>query len=100
MPERNPKVVVVGGVYIDLAVRCSNVPAPGQQLSGSSLSYTVAGPGPIQAVQAALCHCDVSLISKVGGDAFAQMALKSLARVPRWTPSMSSSPRRRIPASS
>ena len=43
MPERNPKVVVVGGIYIDLAVRCSNVPAPGQQLSGSSLSYTVAG---------------------------------------------------------
>ena len=39
----------------------------------------MAGPGPIQAVQAALCHCDVSLISKVGGDAFAQMALKSLA---------------------
>jgi ribokinase len=79
MPERNPKVVVIGGVYIDLAVRCSHIPAPGQSLSGSALSCTVAGPGPIQAVQAALCHCDVSLISKIGGDAFAQMALKSLA---------------------
>jgi ribokinase len=72
-------VVVIGGAYIDLAVRCSHVPAPGQSLTGSALSCTVAGPGPIQAVQAALCHCDVSLISKVGGDAFAQMALKSLA---------------------
>ena len=50
-----------------------------RSLSGSALSCTVAGPGPIQAVQAALCHCDVSLISKIGGDAFAQMALKSLA---------------------
>ncbi len=79
MPERNPKVVVIGGVYIDLAVRCSHVPAPGQQLGGSSLSCTVAGPGPLQAVQAALCHCDVSLVGKLGGDAFAQMALKSLA---------------------
>jgi len=78
MPERSPKVVVVGGTYIDLAVRCSHIPAPGQQLGGSALSCTVAGPGPIQAVQAALCHCEVSLISKVGGDAFAQMALKSL----------------------
>ncbi len=78
MPERSPKVVVVGGTYIDLAVRCSQIPAPGQQLGGSALSCAVAGPGPIQAVQAALCHCDVSLISKVGGDAFAQMALKSL----------------------
>jgi len=79
MPERSPKVVVIGGVYIDLAVRCSHVPAPGQQLGGSSLSCTVAGPGPLQAVQAALCHCDVSLVGKVGGDAFAQMALKNLA---------------------
>jgi len=79
MPERSPKVVVIGGVYIDLAVRCSHVPAPGQQLGGSSLACTVAGPGPLQAVQAALCHCDVSLVGKVGGDAFAQMALKSLA---------------------
>jgi len=79
MPERNPKVVVVGGTYIDLAIRCAQIPAPGQQLGGSALSCTVAGPGPLQAVQAALCHCDVSLIGKVGGDAFAQMALKSLA---------------------
>jgi len=78
MPERSPKVVVIGGTYIDLAVRCSHIPAPGQQVGGSALSCTVAGPGPIQAVQAALCHCDVSLISKIGGDTFAQMALKSL----------------------
>lgn len=79
MTERNPKIVVIGGTYIDLAVKCCNIPAPGQSLSGSALSCTVAGPGPIQAAQAALLHCEVSLISKVGGDAFAQMALKSLA---------------------
>jgi len=79
MTERNPKIVVIGGTYIDLAVKCSHVPAPGQAISGSSLACTLAGPGPIQAVQAALCHCEVSLISKVGGDAFAQMALKNLA---------------------
>jgi ribokinase len=79
MPERNPTVVVMGGTYIDLAIRCAQIPAPGQQMSGSALSCTLAGPGPLQAVQAALCHCDVSLISKVGGDSFAQMALKSLA---------------------
>ena len=79
MTERNPKVVVIGGTYIDLAVKCSNIPSPGQAISGTSLACTVAGPGPIQAVQAALCHCEVSLISKIGGDAFAQMALKNLA---------------------
>jgi ribokinase len=79
MPERNPRIVVIGSTYIDLAIRCSQIPVPGQQLGGSALSCTLAGPAPIQAVQAALCHCDVSLVSKVGGDAFAQMALKSLA---------------------
>ncbi len=79
MPERNPKVVVIGGTYIDMAIRCCHVPAPGQIQSGSALSCNVAGPGPTQAVQAALCRCEVSLISKIGGDAFAQMALKSLA---------------------
>ncbi len=79
MTERKPKIVVIGGTYIDLAVKCCDIPLPGQAVSGSALSCTLAGPGPMQAVQAALCRCEVSLISKVGGDAFAQMALKSLA---------------------
>jgi ribokinase len=79
MSERNPRVVVIGGTYIDMAIRCSRVPAAGQVQSGSALSCTIAGPGPIQSAQAALCRCDVSLVSKVGGDSFAHMALKSLA---------------------
>jgi len=79
MSERIPKIVVVGGTYIDIAFRCCHVPAPGQAVSGSALSCTIAGPGPTQAIQAALCRCEVHLVSKVGGDVFAQMALKSLA---------------------
>jgi len=78
MSDRIPKVVVIGGTYIDLAFRCGAVPSPGQAVSGSAMSCTVTGPGPIEAIQAALCRCEVHLISKVGGDAFAQMALKSL----------------------
>lgn len=78
MPERIPKVVVIGGTYIDLAFRCGDIPAPGQAVSGSALSCTIAGPGPIEAIQTALCHCEVHLVSKIGGDVFAQMALKSL----------------------
>jgi ribokinase len=56
-----------------------HVPTPGQSLSGSELSYCIAGPGPTEAIQAALCECEVSLVSKIGGDPFAQMALRSLA---------------------
>ena len=79
MMGRIPKVVVIGGTYVDMAVRCSQIPSPGQSVVGSALSYSATGPGPSQAVQAALCGCEVHLISKVGGDPFAEMARKSLA---------------------
>ena len=76
---RKPKVVVIAGTYVDMAIRCDQVPAPGQSLTGSGLSYTPTGPGPIQASEAALCGCQVNLISKVGGDPFAQMVKTILA---------------------
>ncbi len=79
MSGRIPKVVVVGGTYVDMAIKCGQIPSPGQSAPGSSLSYTATGPGPNQAVQAALCGCEVNLISKVGGDAFAQMVKTSIA---------------------
>ena len=73
MSGRNPEVVVIGGTYIDMDIRCGQMPSPGQSVIGSELSYTLTGPGPNQAVEAALCGCNVHLISKVGGDPFAQM---------------------------
>jgi ribokinase len=79
MTERKPKVVVIGGTYVDMAIKCGQIPLPGQSVNGSALSYTATGPGPNQAVQAALCGCDVHLISKVGGDPFAHMAKANLA---------------------
>ncbi|OHB72895.1 MAG: hypothetical protein A2Z25_03220 [Planctomycetes bacterium RBG_16_55_9] len=79
MTGRNPKVVVIGGTYVDMAIRCGQIPSPGQSVTGSALSYTATGPGPNQAVEAALCGCEVHLISKVGGDPFAQMTRNSLA---------------------
>lgn len=72
MSGRNPEVVVIGGTYIDMDIRCGEMPSPGQTVIGSELSYTLTGPGPNQAVEAALCGCNVHLISKVGGDSFAQ----------------------------
>jgi len=79
MTERIPKVVVVGSTYIDVTIKCCQIPVAGQTCGGSGLSCTLAGPGPTEAVQAALCGCEVYLVGKVGGDAFAQMAFKSLA---------------------
>ena len=53
MSARSPNVVVIGGTYVDMAVRCSQIPAPGQSVVGSALSYSATGPGPNQAAQAA-----------------------------------------------
>ena len=79
MLGRIPKVVVVGGTYVDMAIKCRQIPPPGRSVTGFALSYTVTGPGPNQAMEAALCGCEVYLISKVGGDPFAQMARENLA---------------------
>ena len=79
MPGRIPKVVVVGGAYVDMAIKCGQIPPPGQSVTGSALSYTATGPGPNQAAESALCGCEVYLISKVGGDPFGQMVKANLA---------------------
>jgi len=78
MSGRIPKTVVVGGAYIDMVVKCHHIPSPGQSVSGFALSYTTTGAGLNQAVEVALCGCEVHLISKVGGDPFAQMVKASL----------------------
>ncbi len=78
MTGRNPRVVVVGGSYIDMAIKCDRVPLHGESLVGSALSYSVSGPGPVQAVQAALCGCEVYLIGKIGNDSFAEMLKSNL----------------------
>ena len=79
MPGSRPSVVVVGGAYVDMAIKCGQIPSPGQSVSGSACVYTTTGPGPNQAVEAALCGCDVYLISKVGGGPFGQMVRENLA---------------------
>ncbi len=79
MAVSTPKVVVIGGTYVDMAIRCDQIPLAGQDVLGSALSYRIAGPGACQVVQAALCQCQAYLIGKVGGDPFGQMIKNGLA---------------------
>ena len=78
MAGEKPKVVVVGGSYIDLALRCGEVPQAGICVSGSELCYSTSGPGPNQAVQAVNCGCEVHLLSKLGGDPFGPLVRQTL----------------------
>ncbi len=78
MPGRIPKVVVIGPTYVDMSIKCSEVPQPGQTVEGSGLSCTPTGPGPNRVVEAALCGCETYLLSKVGDDLFGQMVRENL----------------------
>ena len=79
MPGRNPKVVVVGSTYVDMVAKCSQVPVAGQTSAGSALSYTATGPGVNQAIEAALCGCNVHLIGKIGDCPFGE-TIKSVLK--------------------
>jgi ribokinase len=69
----SPQVVVVGSAYVDMAIKCAQVPAPGQTSAGSALSLTATGPGVNQAIEAALCGCNVHLVSKISNCPFGAM---------------------------
>ena len=80
MAGRIPKIVVVGPTYVDMVIKCKEFPAPGEVVDGFGASCVPTGAGPNRAVEAALCDCDVSLISKVGEDPFGEMAKANLRR--------------------
>ncbi|NIA17342.1 MAG: hypothetical protein GWO86_03240 [Planctomycetes bacterium] len=80
MSVRKAKVVVIGSAYIDMAIRCDDFPLPGQTAEGTGFSYSITGSGPNQAIQAALCGCQVAVVGKVGKDAFGDMIKQNLAQ--------------------
>ena len=79
MLQKCPKIVVIGPAYIDMAVKVEQIPSANQTVNGAALSYNASGPGPGQAVQAALCGCGVSLVSKTGNDPFGDTIIAGLA---------------------
>ncbi len=78
MAGRNPKVVIVGPAYIDMAVRCESFPSQGDTVEGSGFSCAPAGSGLNRAVQCALCDCESHLVSKVGDDSLGEMIIENL----------------------
>jgi ribokinase len=80
MTERIPKIVVVGPVFVDMAVKCQSIPTPGRTVEGSSFAYYPMGAGVIRSIQAALCGCEVSVIARIGDDCFGQLIKKNLSQ--------------------
>ncbi|MDO8304106.1 MAG: ribokinase [Sedimentisphaerales bacterium] len=79
MAQAVPHVVVIGSAFVDIAIRCTEIPGPGETVTGTGFSCLTTGAGVNQATEASLCGCTVYFIGKVGSDFFGEMIRKSLA---------------------
>ena len=70
--DQSPKIAVLGSINIDLVARCDTLPAAGETLSAHSFAEIPGGKGANQAVAASRAGGDVSMIGRVGDDAFAE----------------------------
>jgi ribokinase len=72
------RVVVVGSFMMDLVARTPRLPAPGETVIGESFAQFLGGKGFNQAIAAARSGGDVSMIGRVGEDAFGRSFLDAL----------------------
>jgi len=70
-------VAVLGVFVVDLAFRAGNMPAIGETIAGSGFAMGPGGKGSNQAVAAARAGAGVTFISRIGSDAFGELALKT-----------------------
>jgi ribokinase len=76
--DDHPRVVVVGSINMDLVIRCPELPRPGQTILGRSVCELPGGKGANQAVAAARMGGRVSMIGRVGDDAFGKELINHL----------------------
>ena len=73
------KIVILGVFVADTAYRADRPPRMGETILGNSFALGPGGKGSNQSVAAARLGADVSFLSKLGRDPFADMALKTWA---------------------
>ena len=73
------KVLVVGSINMDLVVETGHFPRPGQTLFAQRFATYPGGKGANQAVAAARLGAQVTMIGRVGNDAFGQRMTATLA---------------------
>ena len=72
------KILVVGSINMDLAVRVPNTPKPGQTIIGGDFEIYPGGKGANQAVAAARMGAEVTMVGRVGKDNFGDTIIQSL----------------------
>ncbi|WP_437222337.1 ribokinase [Planctomicrobium sp. SH661] len=73
-----PRIAVVGSINMDLVLQCQNFPKPGETVAARSYTQNSGGKGANQAVSAARAGGAVSMIGRVGNDAFGSNLISSL----------------------
>ncbi len=73
------RVVVVGGINLDIVIRVPRIPRPGETVHGGRLGRYPGGKGSNQAVAAARAGGEVTMIGSVGQDDAGDELLASLA---------------------
>lgn len=68
-------MVVVGSANVDLSIYTEQLPRPGETIFGRDFHLGFGGKGANQAVAAALCGGDVSMVARVGDDLFGQATI-------------------------
>ncbi len=84
------KIVILGVFVADTSFRAERAPRMGETILGNSFALGPGGKGSNQAVAAARLGADVTFLSKLGRDPFAEMAFKTWADagvIPRVTQS-------------
>ncbi|MCE5285576.1 MAG: ribokinase [Pelosinus sp.] len=72
------KVAVFGSFVVDLMARASHLPKAGETVKGSVFKMGAGGKGFNQGVAAYKSGADIAMITKVGHDTFADVALKTM----------------------
>ena len=78
---RPPKIIVMGSFVVDLMSRTPHLPARGETVFGGPFNLGPGGKGSNQGVAAHKAGVEVTMITKLGKDDFAQIALNSFSSV-------------------
>ncbi len=77
--KKQPKILVVGSLVMDLICSTPRFPQSGETIIGTDFRTAPGGKGANQAMQAALLGAKVSMVGKTGNDDFGRQIKNSLA---------------------
>jgi ribokinase len=74
-----PQIIVVGSLNMDLIISAPCIPGPGETVIGHGFHTAAGGKGANQAIAAARLGAQVTMVGRVGDDAYGQAQMSNLA---------------------